>query len=135
MIMFENSTYYQRYNNYGYRNYNNYYNPAFTNKYYSNPTIPNMDYTMSAEYNNNNNNSPDNNENNTNEEDVTKFRLGPLSVYDNSINIFGFSIAIDDLIIIAIIVSISNITINIIIIFYIRNNTFFITIIIIYSIR
>lgn len=104
MIMFENSTYYQRYNNYGYRNYNNYYNPAFTNKYYSNPTIPNMDYTMSAEYNNNNNNSPDNNENNTNEEDVTKFRLGPLSVYNNSINIFGFSIAIDDLIIIAIIV-------------------------------
>lgn len=33
-----------------------------------------------------------------------QFRLGPLSVCDNSINILGFSIAIDDLIIIGLII-------------------------------
>lgn len=101
--MFENSTYYQRHNNYGYRNYNNYYNPAFTTPYYSNNTqIPNMDYTMSSEFNNSSIN--DEHDNNINKEDDSQFRLGPLSIGDNSLNLFGFSIAIDDLIIIALII-------------------------------
>ena len=103
MIMFENSTYYQRHNNYGYRNYNNYYNPAFTNQYYSTPNIPNMDYTLSSEFNNNSS-TTNGHDDDLNKEGDNKFRLGPLSIEDNSLDIFGFSIAIDDLIIIALII-------------------------------
>ncbi len=97
MIMYDYNPYYNRY----YRRYGYEYNNLF-NQYY-NPTFSNTT-------NSNNNNAEDekNNEtfNNTNNENTKQnnFRLGPLQINDDNIELFGFSIAIDDLILIGIII-------------------------------
>lgn len=100
------------YRNYSYNNYYRYNN--FIPTYY-----PKKDYTVEneedidipedstlAKYENNTINEEKKEEENSNIDSSSKkqFRLGPLSVNDDSINILGFSIAIDDLIIIGLII-------------------------------
>lgn len=106
---------YQRYNynNYGYynTNYNNSYNTAF-NPMYNYFTSPSNNYTninhnasedtfQTSQENYNNDNFKDSKDSTTSHKD---FRLGPIQIEDNNINAFGFSIAIDDLIIIGLMI-------------------------------
>ncbi len=101
---------YQRYNNYKYYNntYSNSYNTTFNPmyNYFNNPTnIQNnfneetKDNTINFENNPNINSTKSNDINNNN-----TFRIGPIQIEDNYINLFGFSIAIDDLIIIGLMI-------------------------------
>lgn len=92
-----------------YNNYNNYYTTSTTD---TNNNIPNSNdefeetiKTDSSNNNNNNNNNSETNQNITSEskprnEKENGFRIGPLTVSNDQIEIFGFSFAIDDLIII-----------------------------------
>lgn len=108
--MFNENSYYRNYR------YNNYYkyNNNFIPTYY-----PNKDYDLNSSDNSNSTVA-------TEKEDISdpriqekkeeeqnlhsdtsskkQFRIGPLSINDNFINIFGFNIAIDDLIIIGLII-------------------------------
>ena len=102
--MFNYNTYYKNYpysmyNNYrnNYTNYNNYSTASTTEFNNINDTIIN-----SNEKNENvaESNQNINFENNVQNEKENGFRIGPLSVCSDKIEIFGFSFAIDDLIII-----------------------------------
>ena len=108
--MFNENSYYRNYR------YNNYYkyNNNFIPTYY-----PNKDYDLNSSDNSNSTVA-------TEKEDISdpriqekkeeeqnlhsdtsskkQFRIGPLSINDNFINIFGFNIAIDDLIVIGLII-------------------------------
>lgn len=117
--MFGNNAFYKNYHRYNY-NYNNY----ATNRYnsYNNATFtPMYNYFYEQSLNNNDNNQQYtqdntdtieyNNINSINNEfekrennDKKNFRVGPIQIEDNNINAFGFSIAIDDLIIIGLII-------------------------------
>ncbi len=111
--MFEYRPFYKRYSKYNYNNYNysnngynNNYNPAFTPMYnYFNEPINKNNTNFS---NNNDKNSNDDNNyfsdisHNKNADNPNEkiYRIGPIEVENNTISAFGFSIAIDDLIII-----------------------------------
>lgn len=114
--MFEHNSFYRNYQRY---NYNNYYTNGYNNNYNSTFTpMYNYFYEQSPSYNNNQQYTPNtnvktentnsdifNNEFEKRENDNKKiFRLGPMQIEDNNINAFGFSIAIDDLILIALII-------------------------------
>ena len=118
--MFESNPFYRNYQKYNYSRYG-YTNPRYYTQNYS-PTTSTMynyftepmnDYheNITDNITNSDSNTSTNNidnqhrfyekENESNENSKSKnFRLGPLQIEDNSINLFGFSIAIDDLIII-----------------------------------
>lgn len=94
------------YYNYRYRNYmNNKYTPTFSN--FQNTVNKGEKQDVKED------NSNINNKENSNIEDTNKnaekrssfdFKLGPLNIHDNAINIFGISLQIDDLILIVLIV-------------------------------
>ena len=104
--MFNENTYYK---NYCYSNYYPY-NNSFIPTYY-----PNKDYNPYPD-SQNINKIKESEETNQKEVVITEeakenfdsskkqYRLGPLSICNNSINIFGFDIALDDLIIIVLII-------------------------------
>lgn len=116
--MFENNSFYRNY-----QKYNNY-NTYNTNRYYSNTAFTPMynyfyeqsqNYTTTQQHKqdcsqNNTLNEQINNENFNNEfekrenDNNNSFRIGPIQIEDNNINAFGFSLAIDDLIIIGLII-------------------------------
>lgn len=110
--MFNENPYYR---NYRYSNYYRY-NNSFIPTYY-----PNKDYKVESEKHSDSSiQNPAEEDQETyvkkeeKKEEVPKndfdssskkqFRLGPFSINDNSINLFGFNIAIDDLIIIGLII-------------------------------
>lgn len=114
--MFEYSPFYRRYHRYNYNNYNysrnnyNNYNPAFTPMYnYFTEPINNYN-NDNIEFTNDKNNISSNDENNYvtydsynkkgDNPNENVYRIGPIEVENNTISAFGFSIAIDDLIII-----------------------------------
>lgn len=102
--MFNYNTYYKNYpysmyNNYrnNYTNYNNYSTASTTEFNNVNDTI------INSNENTENVTEPNQNinfENNVQNEKENGFRIGPLTVSNDKIEIFGFSFAIDDLIII-----------------------------------
>lgn len=116
--MFEYTPLYKKYQRYNYNNYG-YYNPNYNNSY-STAFNPMYNYftNPSNNYNNINNNENENisqdskeSYNNDNVQDSRNnnnshkdFRFGPIQIEDNNINAFGFSIAIDDLIIIGLMI-------------------------------
>lgn len=111
--MFNENSYYRnyRYNNY-YRYNNNFIPTYYPNKDYSVDSSDNSDFSSTVEKNekediiNIENQEKKEEEQNLHSDTSSKkqFRLGPLSVNDNSINILGLNIAIDDLIIIGLII-------------------------------
>lgn len=113
--MFNENPYYRNYRYNNYYRYNNFIPTYYPNKDYNieiddnkiNSTPDSVeDYTEENNLNENNVLEEKKEEQNFNSDSSTKkqFRLGPLSINDSSINIFGFSIAIDDLIIIGLII-------------------------------
>lgn len=114
--MFEHNSFYRNYQRYNYNNYaanryNNYNNSTFTPMYnYFYEQTPNYNSTQQYDQSNNINNESDNTNANNNEfekrenNDKKNFRVGPIQIEENNINAFGFSIAIDDLILIGLII-------------------------------
>ena len=113
--MFEHNPYYRNYQRYNYNNYaSNRYNsyntatftPMYNYFYEQSPNYNNQQYTqdnnVTTEYTKADtfNNEFEKRENSDNK----SFRVGPIQIEDNNINAFGFSIAIDDLIIIGLII-------------------------------
>lgn len=95
-----------------YSNYNNYYNPMYrTNPYtafyhpYTENLPSNVNYTENTKEEPNNINIKSHEENLDNSKsDKDGFRFGPFDVSKNRFSIFGLSIEIDDLILIALII-------------------------------
>lgn len=108
--MFEQRLFYNNYQRYNYNSYNknryNGYSTTFNPMYnYFYEQTPNYNFN----YNNENNTSFNSTNINDNIEKRDKtndknFRIGPIEIEDNNINAFGFSIAIDDLILIGLII-------------------------------
>lgn len=104
--MFNYNPYY-RYNPYSMYNINKT-NSTFTNEYKnstnSNTTIETISENENQNYNNLKNNPNLNKENEqenlSHKEKENGFRIGPLTVHNDQIDVLGFSFAIDDLIII-----------------------------------
>lgn len=95
-----------------YSNYNSYYNPMYrTNPYtafyhpYTENLPSNVNYTENTKKEPNNINIKSHEENLDNSKsDKDGFRFGPFDVSKNRLSIFGLSIEIDDLILIALII-------------------------------
>jgi len=108
--MFNYNPYYRNYpySMYNYRNNYNNYNHYYTtsaNDVKTNISNENKEINETIESNSNNNNTTETNQNNNSynqprNEKENGFRIGPLTVTNDQIDIFGFSFAIDDLIII-----------------------------------
>lgn len=112
--MFNENPYYRnyRYNNY-YKYYNNFIPTYYPNKDYKINTVDNSQNTSSDhikeekpknEFDDKIQEKKEEAKINFDSSSKKQFRLGPLSICDNSINILGFNIAIDDLIIIGLII-------------------------------
>ena len=106
MYNYRNS--YNNYNTLNNYNHNNY-NTTSTTEFNSNKqSLDNSTFKINNIINNDNekikdNTTPNkniNNQNDTRTEKESGFRLGPLTIYNDQIDILGFSFAIDDLIII-----------------------------------
>lgn len=112
--MFNQNPYYRNYRYNNYYRYNNFIPTYYPNKDYSIDTEENLevpkqddlnDYSEDKNLNKETIQNEKKEESNLNSDSSKKqFRLGPLSINDSSINILGFSIAIDDLIIIGLII-------------------------------
>ncbi len=122
--MFNNNTYYTRYSNNPFRRFGGF-NPTFnpyiqnahvnnnfnnTNTFNNNPTTDkgnndddNIENDSQIENNINPSNETNNNTNNINNRANHTKRFGPINFNKNEISIFGFTIAIDDLILIGLI--------------------------------
>jgi hypothetical protein len=101
--MFNYNTFSNNYPNstYGYRN-NNYNNHYATSTKFNEST----ERTTSKDVNSDNNENSTNlkNDTHTRNDVENKFRLGPLTISNEELDIFGFSFAIDDLIIIGLMI-------------------------------
>lgn len=115
MIMFDENNYMSRYRNYNRRRFSPTFNPFFQNRY-NNYYQNNINEKRQNEVNNKNiekdginNNNTDNIKNNEINYDRIKkdekkgFSLGPLRIENDNISIFGFTLAIDDIIIVGLI--------------------------------
>ena len=115
MIMFDESNYMSRYRNYNRSRLSPTFNPFFQNRY-NNYYQNNINEKRQNEINNKNiekdginNNNTDNIKNNEINNDRIKkdekkgFSLGPLRIENDNISIFGFTLAIDDIIIVGLI--------------------------------
>lgn len=114
--MFEHNTFYKNYQNYNYNNYstnryNSHNNATFTPMYnYFYEQIPN--HNINQQYNQDYNKKNETTNTHTYNDKFEKreincdknLKIGPIQIEDNNINAFGFSIAIDDLIIIGLII-------------------------------
>lgn len=120
MIMFDENNYMSRYRNYNRRRFSPTFNTFFQNRY-NNYYQNNINEKRQNEVNNKNNenkniekdeinnNNTDNIKNNEINKDRIKkdekkgFSLGPLRIENDNISIFGFTLAIDDIIIVGLI--------------------------------
>lgn len=105
----QNLFYPNYYNNYGYKNYmSNRYNPTFFNA--TKPFKNTNESEIAKDSNTKNENiqnidTENETQNLSNEENQNRnLKFGPINISDNTIHIFGISIQIDDLIIIALII-------------------------------
>lgn len=112
--MFEHNSFYRNYQRYNYNNYstnryngyNTTFNPMYNYFYEQSPSYNNQQYTKDDNkvHEITDKITVDNDFKKREESDTKNFRIGPIEIDDNTINAFGFSIAIDDLIIIGLII-------------------------------
>lgn len=107
MMMFHENVYYNnyaryQYNPYAYSYYTPSYNPTFYNPIFNNSVgdpIEDIPSTDTTKTNNTNGNRDVKNESSDTTSGIPEFRLGPLEYTNNRISLFGFSMDLDDLII------------------------------------